>query len=212
MSPEKRGFAGLKSSVSNTPESISETAGEKETPSTSSSSVGVGGNSPYRPDARSVEPGLFFKLGLYWGGLSLRAKLIWGAIFIAIIWNVFDLGGSSKPARSSNSGSYYSSNTSKNTGSNYSSSSLTESIPAAGDGNRLNASEILYCMAEQTRIDAHRGTLDTYNSFSVTIFNSSVRDYNARCSSYRYKQIAYNRAQSTHDANRSKYVLEGMAR
>jgi hypothetical protein len=212
MSSEKRGFAGLKSSVSDTADSVPEPLPEKAASTARTSSSQLGGTSSNRPEANSADPGLFFKLGLYWGGLSLKAKLIWGLIFIGIAWNAFDLGGASKPKKSSNSASYYSSTTSQSSGTSYSASSLAESMPSAGTGNVLNASEILYCMAEQTRIDAHRGTLDSYNSYSVSRFNASVRDYNARCGQYRYKRSAYSRAQAVHDANRSTYVLEGMAR
>ena len=57
--------------------------------------------------------------------------------------------------------------------------------PPIGSDNLLSASQIRWCMRENIRLEAKRGLIET--SEGLNEFNHDVRDYNARCGSYRYQ-------------------------
>lgn len=57
--------------------------------------------------------------------------------------------------------------------------------PPIGSNNLLSASQIRWCMRENIRLEAKRNVIET--SEGLNEFNNDVRDYNARCGSYRYQ-------------------------
>ena len=89
---------------------------------------------------------------------------------------------------------------------------LSEEIPPYGSGNVLNSSQIYYCLAEKIRIDANELTINSFDSYSVSKFNGTVGDYNARCSNFKYKSYAMETAQKALELNRYSIQAQGRSR
>ena len=111
-------------------------------------------------------------------------------IAIGVIWLANQGGGStpSKPSRPS------------------------ESKPSIGTNHLLSAAEIRYCLAESIRIDAARNVLDKQSSSHIAQFNHYVGDYNSRCSKYRYRDGALERARRDINPYRGQIRAEGRNR
>lgn len=87
-----------------------------------------------------------------------------------------------------------------------------ESMPPVGRGNVLDAAQIRYCLAEDMRIQAANGAVDTYNGSQVDQFNGMVADYNSRCSEFRYRVGVLESARSEIEPYRLQIQSEGEAR
>ena len=96
------------------------------------------------------------------------------------------------------------------------------SRPPIGGGYTLTRTQIVYCLAEDIRLEAAR---DTYISMedralnglmpieelekNLDKFNAKVTDYNGRCGNYSYYEDDRYKALTTVNSQRSKYVVEG---
>jgi hypothetical protein len=87
-----------------------------------------------------------------------------------------------------------------------------EEMPPVGSGQSLSRSQIRYCLSEKIRISAWQGQVNEYSGTSVDAFNEAVRDYNARCSNFRYRKGMLESVRSEVEANRYALQLDGMNR
>ncbi len=88
----------------------------------------------------------------------------------------------------------------------------SESKPSIGTNNRLYPAEIRYCLAESIRIEAARNVMDKQSSSHIARFNRYVDDYNSRCSKYRYRAGALERARRDINPYRGQIRAEGRNR
>jgi len=86
-----------------------------------------------------------------------------------------------------------------------------EEMPPVGSGLSLNRSQIRYCLSEKIRVTAWQGQVNEYSEASVDAFNEAVRDYNSRCSSFRYRSGALESVRSEVEANRYALQLKGIS-
>jgi hypothetical protein len=86
-----------------------------------------------------------------------------------------------------------------------------EEMPPVGSGLSLSRSQIRYCLSEKIRVTAWQGQVNEYSEASVDAFNEAVRDYNSRCSNFRYRSGALEGVRSEVEANRYALQLQGMA-
>lgn len=216
MNDKTRGFGGLKSSFDSIPavtEDVEESPsrqerGDKQRQAKSTSGVESVTRPPLTvaaPQAGSPE-GIGFRLSRAWGRLSLGAKLVVIGVFGALAINVFDSDSPSALSGSRSASHEVSTSGSTNSG------SLVEQTPPIGRDHTLTASQILYCMAEKTRIDSQQRSLNVYDGYAVDKSNFAVEDYNNRCVSYRYKQSQFSRASSEHSRNEQLYIFQGASR
>lgn len=77
----------------------------------------------------------------------------------------------------------------------------SETKPSVGTGQVLSRSEIRYCLSEKVRMDAMEAYVDTTKRVHIERFNALVGDYNARCSSFRYRQSDMTSASTSVDAS-----------
>jgi uncharacterized protein len=96
------------------------------------------------------------------------------------------------------------------TASSYSSSE--ETVPPVGTGLTLGRSQIRYCLSERIRMEAWQGQLDRYSQTSVDAFNTSVNDYNARCSNYRYRNGDLTNVRAEVESNRTALTRQGLSK
>lgn len=78
--------------------------------------------------------------------------------------------------------------------------------PSVGTNNVLSVAEIRWCIREDIRIEAMRDVID--NNAGIDEFNRFVKDYNSRCSSYRYREGSQSRAERDVEAYRSQIISE----
>ena len=83
---------------------------------------------------------------------------------------------------------------------------LYESIPPVGSGQLLNFVQLRFCIGERIRLDA----LDVFGRNNVNRYNTKVKFFNDRCSSYRYKVTDFNSV--TQDMQNRKDLLAQQAR
>jgi hypothetical protein len=88
----------------------------------------------------------------------------------------------------------------------------SESKPSIGTNHLLSAAEIRYCLAESIRIEAARNVMDKQSSSHIARFNRYVDDYNSRCSKYRYRAGALERARRDINPYRGQIRAEGRNR
>jgi len=85
-----------------------------------------------------------------------------------------------------------------------------EEMPPVGSGLAFNRAQIRYCLSEKIRVSAWQGQVNEYSATSVDAFNEAVRDYNSRCSNFRYKSGMLENVRSDVEANRYTLQLAGM--
>lgn len=85
---------------------------------------------------------------------------------------------------------------------------ITYIKPPVGTDNVLSEPQIRWCLREGIRIDAMRDVFNT--SEGIDKFNRIVDDYNRRCSSFRYYQDSYSRAEREVDASQSQIVSKAI--
>ena len=94
--------------------------------------------------------------------------------------------------------------------------------PPMGGGYTLTRTQIIYCLAEDIRLEAARDTyilmedralngLMPFEELEKNLdkFNAKVTDYNARCGRNSYYEDDRDKALTTVNSQRSKYVAEG---
>lgn len=183
----KKGFSGLSSLESNIEPIEVDSTPKKDSPEASINPTPSAPSSPSKPPPVSI--------------VAPRAPEIPALVFLKKYWVLVGIGLYLAYAVLSSNGSSTSSG-------KY--STLQESMPNYGSNQSLNSSQIYYCLAENARIEANQVTVNNYDSTSVSRFNNTVADYNARCASYRYKQSAMNSATKAFDENR--YLIESQGR
>ena len=144
------------------------------------------------------------------------AKWIWGVICLGIVlWLLSEQNQKSPPPSydppSSSENISYPQNSLDPTASNPSSSQMAEityTKPSVGTDNVLSEPQIRWCLREGIRIDAMRNVI--YTSEGIDEFNRIVDDYNRRCSSFRYYQDSYSRAERDVEASRSQIISKAI--
>jgi uncharacterized protein len=91
-------------------------------------------------------------------------------------------------------------------------SNRTESIPPIATGLVLSEAQIRYCLSENVRIEVWRNRLQTGSGTSVQAFNTSVNDYNARCSNFRYRRDTFATVRAEVEASRPELTQEALLR
>ena len=86
-----------------------------------------------------------------------------------------------------------------------------EERPNIGDGLLFNDNQIRYCLSQKIRMAGWNSTVDSYNLSSVAAFNEMVRDYNLRCSHFKYHQGDLERVQRQVDERWDKLNADGRA-
>ena len=86
---------------------------------------------------------------------------------------------------------------------------LAEEPPPLGQNRLLSASEILYCLSEDVRLDAARSRLDRTDQLQVVRFNLMISAFNGRCANFRYRDDDMRSAEEALSRIRSSLVVEG---
>ncbi len=86
------------------------------------------------------------------------------------------------------------------------------SVPSYGSNNVFSDREIRYCLEEEIRLSAWQAAVNTQSQTAIDAFNRAVGDYNARCSSYRYRRGALERVRSDVESRRYSLEQEGRSR
>lgn len=87
-----------------------------------------------------------------------------------------------------------------------------EVLPPIAQNATLGRDQIRYCVAEDIRLEAARRVLNGARSWEIQRFNDMVQDYNARCSSFRYRSGALQSVRSEVEARRYLLERDGAAR
>jgi hypothetical protein len=87
---------------------------------------------------------------------------------------------------------------------------LQESKPPEQKDTLLTRSQVVYCLAEEQRVEGAREILKDIRDQSD--FNAMVKDYNARCSAYRYRVNDHDSAKREVNAVRGALRRQGVAR
>ena len=88
----------------------------------------------------------------------------------------------------------------------------TESIPPKGKSLVLNTSQIIYCLAEDIRIEGSSPRVDNYSQAQVDRFNQFIDEYNSRCGNFRYRGDDLEIAKEIVKANRNSLLADGRKR
>ena len=87
---------------------------------------------------------------------------------------------------------------------------VTEDIPPIGTDRILTYAQIQYCLAEAIRLEASSLLVhDTDDAGDVVRYNSTVDDYNRRCSRYRYHRDTFESAKRAVELHRTRLEAEG---
>lgn len=82
---------------------------------------------------------------------------------------------------------------------------VTEDIPPIGTDRILTYAQIQYCLAEAIRLEASSLLVhDTDDAGDVVRYNSTVDDYNRRCSRYRYHRDTFESAKRAVELHRTR--------
>ncbi len=76
--------------------------------------------------------------------------------------------------------------------------------PPAGNDNILLTAQIRWCLREGIRIEALRPKATT--NLQIDQFNAIIDDYNRHCESYRYREVAFKRAQREVEDMKSQII------
>lgn len=87
-----------------------------------------------------------------------------------------------------------------------------EDKPPVGSNLTLSSEQILYCVAENIRLEGAKAAVDNHSDYEVNRFNVMVSDYNSRCGSFRYRRGSLESAQSDVELRRSQLLSEGRSR
>ena len=88
---------------------------------------------------------------------------------------------------------------------------VPEERPSVGDGLVFNDNQIRYCLSQKRRLSSWNTTVDSYSNASVDGFKEAVRDFNSRCSHYKYHSGALERVQREVDERWSILDADGRA-
>jgi len=76
----------------------------------------------------------------------------------------------------------------------------------------LNKNQLLYCEAEQIRLDAVKGKINTYSSYEINKYNNLSNDYNSRCADKQYYKNDMPFVQRSIRSKKYELEQEGLAR
>lgn len=208
-----QGFAGLSSMVSDVDVTVEppeqkaqskpDTATNNPQPRATSSQEGGGAKPAPQTYQAPVQP----------SGGSSGGKLLLGIIgaVIGVFWLVGSSGNKNKSSPSSYTpSSYATAPTSQPPISEPQAPRRpTEEMPPVGRDHVLGAAQIRYCLAEDIRMEAAKGSLNNYSDSDVDRFNAMVADYNSRCGAFRYRSGALESARSDIEPFRFELADEG---
>jgi len=207
-----QGFAGLSSMVSNVDVTV-----EPHAQNTQSKPDSTTSNPPPRatpsPQEEVAKPSLqTYQAPVQPSGGSSGGKWLLGiGAVIGVIWLV----GASGNKHTSSPSSY--------TQSTYSTAPTSqppvrepdaqrrpsEEMPPVGRDHVLSVAQVRYCLAEDIRMEAAKGSVNSYADSEVDEFNAMVADYNSRCGAFRYRSGALENARSDIEPYRSEFSAEG---
>ena len=207
-----QGFAGLSSMVSDVDVTVEPPAQQTQSKpdsatnnpqprATSSSGGDVATPAPQTYQA-PVQPG---------GGYSGAKWLLGIGAVIGVIWLVGASGNKNTSSPSSYTPSTYA--TAPTSQSPVSEPQAprrpSEEMPPVGRDHVLGAAQIRYCLAEDIRMEAAKGSLNSYADSDVDQFNAMVADYNSRCGAFKYRSGALESARSEIEPLRFELAAEG---
>jgi hypothetical protein len=91
-------------------------------------------------------------------------------------------------------------------------STINEITPAVGTNSILGRDQIRYCLSEKIRMGAMKDEVNLYAETEVDRYNSTVQDYNSRCSQFRYRQGSLESVSREVETQRSRLQTEGALR
>jgi hypothetical protein len=145
------------------------------------------------------------------GGSSGGKWLLGIGAVIGVIWLVWASGNKNTSSPSSYTPSNYA--TAPTSQSSVSEPQAprrpSEEMPPAGRDHVLGAAQIRYCLAEDIRMEAAKGSLSSYADSDVDQFNAMVADYNSRCGAFKYRSGALESARSDIEPFRFELAAEG---
>ncbi len=220
---EGKGFAGISSLVTDidkllpptarreTPVEISAAKAEPERQNVQSNSKPEEPKSerqPYQdPPKKSSELS---------GGMAVFAV----AVVLGLLWFLAEIGNRSSEQTSNQVPASASSLPAPKNAPSYSSASQQspvssrpeESKPPVEHNLVYSTAQIMYCLAEEIRIDGAEEVINRYRDAEVNQFNAMVADYNSRCGSFRYRSGTLESAQRQIQPYRSQLLEEGKNR
>ena len=145
------------------------------------------------------------------GGYSGAKWLLGIGAVIGVIWLVGASGNKSSSSPSSYTQSSYATAPASQPpiGEPQAPRRPTEEMPPVGRDHVLGAAQIRYCLAEDIRMEAAKGSLNSYADSDVAQFNAMVADYNSRCGAFKYRSGALESARSDIEPFRFELAAEG---
>lgn len=90
-----------------------------------------------------------------------------------------------------------------------SSSGLLEVKPPTGSGMRFDEGQIRYCLSQKVRLDSIKEEVNKYSQLEIDNFNELVSDFNARCSSFKYRRADMSRTEQEVAERNPMLMAEG---
>lgn len=87
-----------------------------------------------------------------------------------------------------------------------------ESMPPVGQDLVFSTAQIIYCLAEDIRIEGAKLAVNNHVDSDVNRFNLMVADYNSRCGTFRYHSGALESARQEIELYRAQLSAEGRMR
>src|SRR5450830_582709 len=139
-------------------------------------------------------------------GLHAGWKWAFGIGGVFLLIGIYDSGSNS------NKNSEYSNSSNSTTATAYQAPpvQIYEERPPVGTGVVFSDNQIRYCVAEDIRMSGWSSSINSYSQSSVDSFNNVVADFNARCSSYKYKRGALERVKSEVETRRYQLNNDGI--
>lgn len=163
-------------------------------PTTHSSSESTATKQPNNRSTRPFVP-------LFAAGVGIVSILVF-------LYSIYQ--SSPQPRGADNASSSLSSAAGKPTSPPDFSQQVTEDIPPIGTDRILTYAQIQYCLAEAIRLEASSLLVhDTDDAGDVVRYNSTVDDYNRRCSRYRYHRDTFESAKRAVELHRTRLEAEG---
>ena len=210
-----RGFAGLDDMVSDvnvpappipTASTLGSGVANNPSPTVIRNATAAGGSSQQTASVRSFEIDESRLTPPKPKGVHAGWKWAFGIGGAFLLIGVFDSGSSSKKNPGYSNSSYSS------TAPAYQAPPVQtyEESPPVGTGLVLSDNQIRYCVAGDIRMSGWNSSVNSYSQSSVDSFNNAVADFNARCSSYKYKRGALERVKSEVETRRYQLNSDGI--
>lgn len=211
--PEKKGFAGLSSLVSDVGDEVlprrrkGPATPEPERPQRTANDEHNGQES--EPEQKSPSPSRTENRLPPPRNRSSRAKWLWGIVGLGILVAVFNTGKDAR--KSSGTKSTYSPRSVPSISPSPKAEPKIEFVkPPVGTNSVLSVTQIRWCLREKIRIETGRSHVMAERD--VSTFNQTVADYNRRCGSFRYRSGTLKRATREVERMRPQIASEAMGR